>query len=105
MVAIHERLHQPDAGVRAGLDHPLRVGRGHGQRLLAQDVLAGPSRGERPLGMEVVRQRDVDDIDVGVGEERLVRAVGGRDAELVGDGARLGRVPRRDRHDLAALRP
>ena len=102
VVAIHERLHQPDAGVRAGLDHPLRVGRGHGQRLLAQDVLPGTGSGEGPLGMEVVRQRDVDDVHVGIGEERLVRAVGGRDAELVGDGACLGRVPRRDRHDLAA---
>ena len=63
-------------GSRAGVDHPLRLGGGQRQRLLAQDVLAGPGRGDRPLGVEVVGQRDVDGVDVRVGEERLVRAVG-----------------------------
>ena len=72
------------------LDHALRVGGGQRERLLAQDVLAGAGGGDRPLGVEVVRQRDVDGVDVRVGEERLVRAVGPRDAELVGD--RGGRV-------------
>ena len=46
---VHERLHQPDALRRAGLDDAFRIGRGQGQRLLAQDVLAGPGRGDRPL--------------------------------------------------------
>ena len=73
--AVHERLHQVDAGGLAGGDHPLGVGRGHRQRLLAQDVLAGTGRGDRPLGVEVVGQRDVDGVDLGVGQERLVRAV------------------------------
>ena len=45
-----------------------------GQRLLAQHVLAGLEGPDRPLGVEVVRQRDVDDVDLGRGEERLVRA-------------------------------
>ena len=103
MEAVHERLHQPHAFGGAGVDHPLRVGRGHGQRLLAQDVLAGTGRGDRPLGVEMVGQRDVHDVDVRVGEERLVRPVGARDAERVGHLPRLRRVPRGDRHDLAAI--
>ena len=78
-----------DALAPADLDHPLGVGRGQGQRLLAQDVLAGPRRGDRPLGVEVVRERDVDGVDLRVGEERLVGAVDARDPVPLGDrGAR-----------------
>ena len=77
---------------RAGVDHPLGLGGRQGQRLLAQDVLAGTRRGDRPLGVQVVRQRDVDDVHVRVGEERLVRPVGGRDAELGRDLAGVGAV-------------
>ena len=79
MQAIHERLHQQDAGRLGGRDHPLGVGRRQGDRLLAQDVLARPDRGERPLQVEVVRQRDVDGVDPGIREQRLVRIVGARD--------------------------
>ena len=61
------------------------------QRLLAQDVLAGPGGGDRPLGVEVVRERDVHGIDVGVGQERLVGAMGRRD----GRAAPPRRVPAR----------
>ena len=66
---------------RAGVDHRLRLARRQRQRLLAQHVLAGPRRGDRPLGVEVVRQRDVDGVDVGVREQRLVGPVRPRDAQ------------------------
>ena len=90
MVAVHERLHEHGRRrPRRPSTIRSRVGGRHGQRLLAQDVLAGPSRGDRPLGVEVVRQRDVDRVDVGVGEERLVRAVGASGCRA----ARRRRVP------------
>ena len=68
------------------------AGRG-GERLLAQHVLAGLERADRPLDVQPVGQRDVDGVDVGVGEQRLVGAVRARDAVLV---ARTpARAPRR----------
>ena len=102
VLAVHERLHQQDARLPAGVDHPLRLGRGHRERLLAQDVLAGPGRRDRPLGVEVVRQRDVDGVDVRVGQQRLVRAVRARDPELAGDPAGAARLAGRDAEHLAA---
>ena len=82
MVAIHERLRQDEPrGVRGverflGLAGMARVG------LLAEDVLSGRERLHRPLVVHAVRERDVDGLDVGVGEERLVGAVGRRDPVL-----------------------
>ena len=94
--AVHERLHQQHARVAAGGDASRSASAAvMRQRLLAQDVLAGPGGGDRPLGVEVVRQRDVDGVDVRVGEQRLVRAVGARDPQGRGGVAGRGR-PSRD---------
>ncbi len=41
-------------------------------RLLAEDVLSGFERADRPLDVQRVRQRDVDRVDVRVGEELVV---------------------------------
>jgi len=84
--AVHESLHQPDASSGAGVDHLLRLSCVQRQRLLAQDVLAGPGRRDRPLGVEVVRQRDVDRVDLVVGQQVLVRAMRLRDPEPIGCG-------------------
>ena len=73
-------------------DHLRGLGRAHGQRLLAQHVLAGGGGAPRPLGVEVVGQRDVHRLDVGVGEQLVVRAVGARDARA----RRPRRRPARD---------
>ena len=51
-------------------------------RLLAEDVLAGAERTHRPLVMEAVRKRDVDRLDLGIVEQRLVRAVCSRQPVL-----------------------
>ena len=77
----------------------------HRQRLLAQHVLAGGRGPQRPLGVEVVGQRDVHGLDVGVGEQLVVRAVGPRDPELGGAAAARSRSPRGDGDDVAARRP
>ena len=94
---VHERLHEPDAFGLADGDHVGRLIGVHRERLLAQHVLPRTGRGLRPLGMEVVRERDVDGVDVGVGEEFLVRAIGPRDVELRRNGRRAAWLARRDR--------
>ena len=53
----------------------LDLGRAPRQRLLAQHVLARLERLDRPRHVHRVRQRDVDRVDVGVGQQRLVGAV------------------------------
>ena len=47
-------------------------------RLLDEHVLARLDREQRVRQVQVVRRRDVDDVDLGVGDERLVGAVGRR---------------------------
>ena len=88
VVAVHERLAQQSAAPLGGVEcriHLLRVAR---EWLLAEHVLAGLERLDRPLGVQRVRQRDVDRLDLGIGEQVLVRAVGARDLPLAG--VRLG---------------
>jgi hypothetical protein len=53
--------------------------------------------------VQMIRQRIVDGVDLGVGEERFVRAVRARDAELGGRFLRLVDRTRADRDDLHEL--
>ena len=75
MVSPHERLRQHEAcgvGGREGLLHVA----GHARvRLLAEDVLAGGERPQRPLVVQLVGQRDVDGVDIAIGQQRLVAPV------------------------------
>jgi hypothetical protein len=66
-------------------------------------VLAGLQRLHRDRDVQVVGQRVVDRLDLGIGQQRLVGAIGLRDAELLGRrlGPRL--VARRDAGDDDAL--
>ena len=57
--------------VFSGLHHLPRLGAAHGERLLAEDVLACLRRLDRPLGVEVVGERDVHGIDRRVVEQIL----------------------------------
>ena len=69
VVAVHERLAQQSAAPLGGVEcriHLLGVAR---ERLLAEHVLAGLERFDRPLGVQRVRQRDVDRLDLGIGEQ------------------------------------
>src|SRR5438270_292472 len=72
----------------------------HGERLLAQHVLARLERSQRPFPMQVVRERVVDGIDAWVGQQSLVRfrddrvAVGGEHgASTLWVSARHGHEP------------
>jgi hypothetical protein len=46
------------------------------ERLLDQHVLAGVERRERPLHVQPVGKRDVNGLDVGIGQQPLVAPVG-----------------------------
>src|SRR5918999_4314960 len=82
MQAIHERLHQPDALFVAGVDHPPRVLGSERQWFLTQNVLSRRGGRDRPLGMEVIGQGDVNGVDVRIREQGLVRSMPSGYAEL-----------------------
>ena len=54
VVAVVERLHHDLARARGGVGDRLRFGGVRGERLLAQHVLAGLERGDRPLTVQAV---------------------------------------------------
>ena len=82
MVAIHERLHEQAVVALGQIKGGPHVGRAPAERLLAQHVLAGLERPARPLQVQRVGERDVDGLDVGVGQQRLVAVIGALDAPL-----------------------
>ena len=68
----------------AALDRPLHLDgllRGEAERLLAQDVLAGLGRRDDRVGVQVVRQADVDGVEVCLGDHLPIVGVR-RGAEL-----------------------
>ena len=71
-------LTSPDVAARS--HEPGGLGRGHRQGLLADDVLAGLEDRRRLRDVEVVRRRDVDDLDGSgpQGSRRGRRRHGGR---------------------------
>jgi len=85
VAAIHEGFHEHHIGVCAGFGdgHRLRVA--HAQRLLAQHVLARPSRGDGPLRVHRMRRRDVNRLHFVVPEQGLVSGVAARHFELVAE--------------------
>ena len=56
--------HVDDAGLLGGGVHALGVGDGVGQRLLAQDRLAGLGGRDRDRRVRIAGRADVDDVDV-----------------------------------------
>ena len=73
VVGAHER--DPRRG--DGVAHLGRLRRGQAQGLLAQDVPPGGGRGDHGVAVQVMRQADVDRVDVGLGDQRaevVVRA-------------------------------
>ena len=72
-------LTRPEAAASA--DQLGRLGGGHGQRLLADDMAAGGEDLSRLRHVQVVGRRDMHDLDRLVVEERLQRGVGPGDTE------------------------
>ena len=89
---------QDAVGGFGGLDHLARVGRVQGQRLLAEDVLAGGQRGQGGGVMNRVGGADADRIHGIQAEEFVVIAKDVRDTEvtLYGRQGFFGHVGRGD---------
>jgi hypothetical protein len=66
------------------------------QRFFAEDRLAGPRRGENRVGVQVVRQADVDRVEIGF---RQHRGQVGKDRHLAVF-KRSGQIPRPLRRDV-----
>jgi len=102
MVAHHERLADEHTGTLAHLEKlPRLVGRER-DRLLAEHVLPRFRGADRPRHVQVIRERIVDGLDVGIGEELLVRTIRPLDAELPCRTLRLAQLARSDRDDAAS---
>ena len=84
VVAVHERLHQQPALAVGDVEGLLHVGRAPPQRLLAKHVLAGLECADSPLNVHRVGERDVDGVDVRIGQQRVISAVCALDAVLGG---------------------
>ena len=73
-----------NAGRGRGIDHGAAFGDGHGKRLLNKHVLSVGGCGADVRGMKLMRGRDVDRLDLGVGTKFFDRAVGAR-AKILGE--------------------
>ncbi len=83
MMPVHERFGDDDAVTRRGRGDAIDVVDGQRDRLFAEHVFARFRRLDRPFRVQMIRQRNVDDVDVGIGEHRLVRRDRARDAPLL----------------------
>jgi hypothetical protein len=103
MDAVHECFHQEAAGRRRGILHGHDLGVVETLGLFAEHGLAGLQGAQGPLGMLRMRCRDVDRVDAGVGEQRLVAAEARRAGEPVGELGRLRAIPARDGGEAIAF--
>ena len=100
VVPVHEGLHEKPIrplGRREGALDLLGV---PVEGLLAENMLPGFEREDRPLDVQRVRERDVDGVDVGVGEQPFVASVGALDPVLARVGIGPGLVTTGDRDDV-----
>jgi hypothetical protein len=104
VVPVHEPLHEDEPLLLGDVERPLDRLDAAVERLLAEDVLAVQERADAPVRMERVRQRDVDRVDVPVGEQRLVGAVRPLDSVLARVRVRARLLPARDRDDVDGVR-
>ena len=100
------RLHHEHARCPGRVEDLRGLGCVDGERLLDQDVLAGGDGQQGVVEVLGVRGGDVDDLDVRIGDERLVAAVRAGDAVAGGElvGAFLGARPDRDHGRLRVPR-
>ena len=105
MKAHHERFRDEPARTIARRDERLGLFRVERDRLLAQHVLARLERADRPRHMQLVGQRIVDRLDLGVGQQVFVGSIGAGDAEaLAAARALAGRARRSPRFPRASPR-
>ena len=89
-----ERDHvDPTRVAVGGLRQGSGSGMGQGQRLLAEDMLAGGERRPRHGPVEVAGRADDDRVELGIGDQGFPRVVHAGDAPLLGEQLGLRRVP------------
>ncbi len=103
-VARPHRLHGEQAFLGGAVADERGLGRVEGEGLLDKHVLAVIQRQQGVVDVTGVRGRDVDDVDVGVGHELLVRTVGVRDVVLFGERASAVDAARADGGDVSSRR-
>ncbi len=74
--ANHEGFADFHAGAVAHVEQSFGFGHGHAERFFAQHMLAGLGGLDGQRHVQLIGQRIVDGIDVGIGEQLFVRAVG-----------------------------
>src|ERR1700687_2922859 len=96
MVAIGECLFDVPRALVARALQRADVGGGQAKWLFTENVLAGCERSHRPLDMQMIGNRNIERLDLGVVDELVVGTEVARNAELLRDCFRLARVARRD---------
>ena len=87
--AHHLADQQPDTGLPGRGEHRLAIGKRSGQRLLADDVPSGASRGDCNRSVEMSRGADVHDV---CRDEKRLESRRNRHAEGIGKQGRSGRI-------------
>jgi hypothetical protein len=72
---VHERLHETYLVSFTGFHYPPVVLQAAYQWLLAEDIFAGIRRCDDPVCVQTIGKRQVDGLDVRVGEELFMRPV------------------------------
>jgi hypothetical protein len=84
VVAVVESFDEQAPGLLGDLDHALRFQRVRRERFLAEHVLAGSQRRDRPLRVKVHGQRVINGVDVWIGDHVRVALRHAGDAVLTG---------------------
>ncbi|MNC41758.1 hypothetical protein D3C75_905360 [compost metagenome] len=104
VMPVHIGFGQVHARLTAGFHHLCRLPAVQGNRLFAQHMLAGFCRPDYPFPVQMVRKRNIYRINVGIGQQFLIAAVGLLHAEFLGYGAALFQPPARHRLNDSRLR-
>ena len=99
--AIHEGLAHEGAGLAGRVEHRVGLEGGQRHRLFDQHMLAGLGRLDRPFGVAGMRRRDIDRVDLGVGQQGLGRSAG---TPGKSSASRLARIARADRDEPSGPR-
>ena len=104
VVAVHEGFHHLQLRMPfCRIQQAARIRRVQPERFLAQHMLAGFQRLERPGHVQVVGQRVVDGFDSGVSQQLLIGSVGFGDAKLLRGSLRFFQAARGNGGHLAVL--
>src|SRR5262245_8942172 len=97
MMAPHEPLAEKLAALACDLEGPCYLTRSTSERLLAEHMLPGLQRSDRPVDMQVIGKGEVDGIDLLVAQELLVAAEGPLDGVFICEGNGPSKVTACDR--------